>query len=400
MATLPARVRTTADSPLITIRLDDSGFAHRVAQNVRLFEGPDLYSAKRPKFDLWGAGVTKVIAALGWTITPMVVSPALSEDGSRLVMRPGRRIFSDPQSGVPTRIEQDVRLTGRHPANGSWVDIIATGQIDLHHLLVQALSKIQREDICRVVTSRVKARMEDSEEFDAWAFYAYGDGVWLAANLTAGGVRDVLREHREQARTDKALGFATSKAIRLALKQANVIPTSFLESQLRVPRDQRGNQIGPAYIDLLVPSWVVCEDRTTLQQSIDAMLARSADTIDAAWQVVGDDEDSSPDEAEMIGEIAPAQIEAPREDLEQARPAPREPERVDVRQQDPEPEPVQQTLAPPPSGKMTAAQKTLLKMEEQYGEAAAQGRKELGLVGVPVIRMSPEDVDRLLAFLA
>ena len=424
---IPDRFRSLQDDPRLTVRLDGDGYAHRIAQKIRLFEGPDLYSAKQPRYEVWGAGVSKLVAALGFTVTPMVLAPnpegIASSHGMKT--RPGQRILSDPQSGVPIRIEQDVRLTGRHPGNGTWIDIIATGQIDLHHLLVQALAKIQTEEVVRLVTDRVKVRMDGQAEFDTWAFYPYGPGTWVAANLTKAGVRDVLSAHREQARTDKALGFATSKAIRLALKQANVLPMAFVSGQLRQDwRGQNGERVkvGPAYIDLLVSSWVVCESRTSLQQSIDAILAKSTDTIDATWHTVaGDNDNESADEAGLLDDDGgdPLLLAAPVEDLaakaaelapkpelvkvapveEPANPATKRAATAPVEEPTPRPIPTQRGL----TARLTPAERarqTLVRLEKAHPEQARQGRMELRLGDAEVKDLDDGEVDQLLSFMA
>jgi len=391
----------------IVIETDDGGNLRRSSEFITLIEGPDLYSAKRPKWDVWGSGVTKIIAALGFKATPMVVSPKLNATGDGIELREGRRIYKDPESGVPTRIEVDVRLTGRHPANGTKIDIIATGQIDLHHLLMQAFIKKAgdgRSDVCRVITTRVKERMAGDTKHDDWAFYPYGAGTWIAANVMNATVRQVLESHREQARTDKALGFATSKAVRLALKQANVVPMSFTQGQLGQKRDNDGRYYGPMFYRLLINSWVECEPEVGRQASIDAMMEKGADALDASWETV--DDDANPDDANMVDEMANGapQIEEQAPDYEAEREQLEDrPEVVEAKAEEPRASGALFADRPPaePGPELGRAQKLVAGFEADPDMAAAvvEGRELLGFGKTPVADLTDAQAEKLMGFL-
>lgn len=306
------RIVTNVMDPRVAVEFDDDGFAHRVVSWVRLFADTDLYSAKQPHYEVWGPGVAKIIAALGARVTPLHVSP----DPETQTMRPGKRIIRDEESGVTRRVEQDVLLEARHPMTGSPLYVMATGEVDVYHALMNGLAKLagERDDVAIMIPSAARKAISQEDEYKRWAWYPYQLGVWIGVNLQKAAVREELAKHREMARSDKTGGFAASKAARLALKRANVVPMRFNSNSMIKDEGKR------LYVDIAITSWVVYDSRAKMQAAIESMLERNADAIDAQWIQNGESEDPfDPEQEALYSPPAITENKIPQQDLSEAR---------------------------------------------------------------------------------
>lgn len=292
----PAGKRFVANilNPRMVIETNDRGFLHRVVTWVRLFADTDLYQAKRPKHDVWGPGVAKYVSAMGASTTPLVTSidPVTGDH------RPGRREVVDEECGLISSVQQDVLLRYRDQQTGSPGFVIATGEVDVMHLLLGELYKLAgRDDVVRLVTRRVKARLEEDKGYDLWIFLPYHvGGTYLAANLEKSAVRDALDKHREMARSDKVRGKAASKGARLALKQCNQVPMHFVDAGLMEDEAGRG------YVDVPVVCWNLYDTSTAAEQAIRALLEKQ----DAGMVFANPDDDDAidPDAADMAADLS------------------------------------------------------------------------------------------------
>ena len=398
-------LKTVTLDPRITIKFDDEGFAHRTYEMVRLYVGPDLYSAKQPMYEVWGSGVAKYAAASGARMTPLKATPDPVEGR----MKPGLRITTD-EFGGPLDVEQDVLLEMRHPKTGSPIYIISTGRESVRHLLVGQLAKklSDRDDVARLVTEAdIPALRDDTKA--TWATYAYMPGVYIAVNMRMQGIREVFATVHEMARLDKVVGKATSKAQRLAMKQANVLPIRFTAAQLR--KDKAGAQ----YIDVPVFAWMVYDSRDKMQQAIDAMLAQNADILEATYFVSGDDSEEGADPEDTVdfeqGDTAPESRQL-TEDLPDGMadetPPAREPVPVEAKR---EPEPAPKAKAAPkatPKPSATRQDPALLArvrelddiVQSELGDGGVDACRDVAGVGTKALAdLTDDDLRRYLTAL-
>lgn len=345
---------TTTNKALITlgdeqvvVRLDDEGCLERYQRKVRLFYGPHLYAACKPgnerpdeKIVPYQPGYSAIVEAMsGILFCPPVWHEA---DGTT---SPNPRLSVDERSGIAYRSEARAVCVLRHPITGALVPSVGHVIVDARLQFQQALLKINREDVVRLVADD---QADDLRAGDCkgWLAQPTGAGLTILANLRTEGVREKLQDYLHL--TGTLLQRSVTKAERLAADHHPFLRGRCIWrwDQLRQEggtKQEDGRVVGGRrYVEMAVAGWVEQAhgfDRRRLSDLLEAVASQAdlTESVEPVLDVVGADPDDTPEPERQIEQQSdiPEEIPAPPErervpveappEKAAERPAPREP---------------------------------------------------------------------------